>query len=77
MERKHLEREKKVLALLNHPNIVKLHKVVDDEERVRLLLFLTLLWLKTGVGVGFQRRCVLPQIMNRRQLVFVVFFGLF
>lgn len=32
-EKKLIEREKKALTLLDHPNIVKLHKVVDDEER--------------------------------------------
>lgn len=33
MERKHLDRERRVMSLLNHPNIVRLHKVVDDPER--------------------------------------------
>lgn len=33
MERKHLDRERRVMSLLNHPNIVRLHKVVDDTER--------------------------------------------
>jgi len=33
IEKKHIEREKAILALLRHPNIVQLHKVVEDEER--------------------------------------------
>lgn len=32
-EKKLLEREKAVLSLLNHPNIVKLIKLVDDVEK--------------------------------------------
>lgn len=32
-EKKLIEREKAALTSLNHPNIVKLFKVVEDEER--------------------------------------------
>jgi len=32
-ERQQLEREKKILQILDHPNIVQLHKSVDDQKR--------------------------------------------